>query len=328
LKRLHPRLTYRSATILLTFALAALLVFAATATAETRTGETSSVLVEGRNSPEATLVDGAVSYETTGGKVAFDITTGAEPQAEDVYGEPSGVTMIAGLFTTSGECRSSLGTVLDYGHSNSQALAIVSNYGERVAVAQLGIPSESSAPLEGAAKTVAGTKTTLSFASDSLVEMSFNCAVIEVAEPATENKTIMGFPVKTPPPPEPEPISVPAPAAVPAPVPAPAPAPASLSIAKAKPLKLKVGKSKTVKIKVTNTGAAATGPGSLRVKAPAGVLVKPEKQKIPILAPGASWTLPVRLQLTATAKPKSTISLTGTAPGLSATGSFVVKLGE
>jgi uncharacterized membrane protein len=112
----------------------------------------------------------------------------------------------------------------------------------------------------------------------------------------------------------------------PAATPAPAPAPAALSIAKSKPLKLKAGKSRTVKIKVTNTGGTATGPGSLRVKAPAGVLVKPETQKVPVLLPGGSWTLSVRVQLTAKAKERSTISLTGTAPGLSAKGSFVVKL--
>ncbi|HVV89753.1 MAG TPA: hypothetical protein VHB53_04605 [Solirubrobacterales bacterium] len=58
-----------------------------------------------------------------------------------------------------------------------------------------------------------------------------------------------------------------------------------------------------------------------------GVLVKPEVQKLPGLAPGTSWTLSARVQLTARAKPKSTLSLTGTAPGATtATGSLVVKL--
>lgn len=58
-----------------------------------------------------------------------------------------------------------------------------------------------------------------------------------------------------------------------------------------------------------------------------GVLVKPEVQKLPGLAPGTSWTLSARVQLTARAKPKSTLSLTGTAPGATtATGSLLVKL--
>lgn len=98
-----------------------------------------------------------------------------------------------------------------------------------------------------------------------------------------------------------------------------------LSIGKSKPLKLKVGKSKTIRVKVSNKGGTATAPGSLRVKAPAGVIVKPERQQVPILAPGRSFTLSVHIEMTAKAKPKSTISLTGSASGVTARSSFVVK---
>jgi CARDB len=122
-----------------------------------------------------------------------------------------------------------------------------------------------------------------------------------------------------------QPPTPPAPAPAPAP---PAPAPPALSIAKTKPLDLKVGKSKTVKIKVSNTGATATAQGTLRVKSAKGVLVKPETQKLPVIAPGASWTVSVRVELTGKAKKKSTLTLTGTAPGLTAKGSLVVKLTE
>lgn len=40
------------------------------------------------------------------------------------------------------------------------------------------------------------------------------------------------------------------------------------------------------------------GAGSLRLKAPRGVLVKPEKQKLPVLGAGESWTVTAKVQLT------------------------------
>lgn len=106
---------------------------------------------------------------------------------------------------------------------------------------------------------------------------------------------------------------------------APAGRPA-LAIAKPKPLALKVGKWTTVKLTVKNTGATGTGPGSLRVKAPKGVVIKPERQRLPALAPGASWAVSVRVELTSGAKPKSTLPLTAAASGVTASGSLVVKL--
>jgi hypothetical protein len=81
-------------------------------------------------------------------------------------------------------------------------------------------------------------------------------------------------------------------------------------------------------VKVTNTGATATTQGSLRVKPTKGVIVKPETQRLPVIAPGASWTVSVRVELTAKAKQKSTLSLVGTASGVTAKGSLVVKLTE
>jgi hypothetical protein len=123
-------------------------------------------------------------------------------------------------------------------------------------------------------------------------------------------------------------VEPPIPQPVAAPASTPAPAPPVLSIAKSKPLKLKVGKPKTVKVKVTNTGAAATAQGTLRVKGVKGVLVKPETQKLPVLAPGASWRVSVRVEVTEKAKKQSTLSLIGAASGLTAKGSLVVKLKE
>ncbi len=77
-----------------------------------------------------------------------------------------------------------------------------------------------------------------------------------------------------------------------------------LSIARSKPLQLETGKWKTVK----------------------GIKVKPATQTIPTLQPGGSWTLSIKVQATAGAKNKMTLSLTAAASGLSTTSPLVVKL--
>jgi uncharacterized membrane protein len=84
-----------------------------------------------------------------------------------------------------------------------------------------------------------------------------------------------------------------------------------------------------VKVKVDNTGGTALAAGSLRVKPVKGVNVKPESQKLPALAPGASWTLSVKVQLTEAAKAKSTLGLLASGRGATTgTGSLVVKLAQ
>jgi NPCBM-associated, NEW3 domain of alpha-galactosidase len=180
------------------------------------------------------------------------------------------------------------------------------------------------------AKTVSGATTTLSVTSGSIAAAGYNCAVIGALDNETEEEgggevaggaTFTSFPISAPPPPPTPPAAV----ASSAP-PAPAPAPPALSIGKLKPVTLKAGKSQSVRVKVANSGITGTGMGSLRVKAPKGVVVKPERQQIPALAPGKSWTLTVRVQLTAKAKKKSTLSLTAAASGVTASGSLAVTL--
>ncbi|MBS1863133.1 MAG: hypothetical protein JSS68_15640 [Actinobacteria bacterium] len=103
--------------------------------------------------------------------------------------------------------------------------------------------------------------------------------------------------------------------------------PAALSIAGPKPLNLKSGAWRTVKIRTSNVGGTATNPGTLRAKTLAGVLVKPEKQQLPVLLPGGSYTLGVQVELTKRAKKKSTLSLSASASGANTgTGSVVLKL--
>jgi hypothetical protein len=321
LKRLHPGLTYaKAAPILMIFALfSALLVFAATAAAaETLTGESTAPFIEGEPDPQVTIVKGAASFETASGHVVFDVTTAEAPSMSTPFR-----SVIAGLTTSPCSPPTSLEGTLHQLAFSFPVLSIGSNYQTVTAEATTG--SSSALVHLPASKSISGMTTTLSVTSGNLVEAEFKCAVIWTG--GSGGGSAMTFPIK--PAPEPAPATAPAPATTPATTPAPAPpipAPPVLSIAKAMPLKVKAGTWKTVHIKVTNTGATATAQGSLRVKAAKGVLVKPEVQKLPIVTPGASFTLSVRVKLTEAAKTKSTLAVTGTAPGITGTGSIVLKL--
>jgi hypothetical protein len=307
-------------------ALAALLVFAAAASAETRTGESSSVVTLGSTLPETTLVNASASYETGSGSTVFKVTTAGPPLPE------SEAEMLAAL-TTSQSCTAS---------ANPEALVeglllappplfLIEN--EYSTPTPIGIAGSISAPqLLPVTKTVLGATTTLSVTSAAVAGAGFNCAIL-IANIEEEEvgggglvsggaATLMSFPISGPPAsPAPAPSASPAP-----PAPAPAPAPPVLSIGKLTPVTLKAGKSKLIKIKVTNTGATGTGAGSLRVKPPKGVVVNPERQQLPVLAPGKSWSVTVRVQLTAKAQKQSKLSLTAAASGVTASGSLAVKL--
>jgi hypothetical protein len=315
------RKAHRLAPVLLIVALAALFAFASSASAETFAGEGTAIQTfEGHPSPEATLVRSSASYETVAGSVSVEITTAAEPQTEP-GGEPSRASFLTIIFAAQSEVACVDASPVE-ALTAGIVLEVVAPYVEpRTAVAALITNFDEAPPVVlGATRTSSGATTTIAVASANLAARRFNCALVLALE--SGGGTYMSFPLAA----VPEPVPAPAPSAAPAPAPSTSPALPVLSIARSKPVKLKVGRSKTVRIKLTNTGATASGPGALRVKAPAGIIVRPERQQVPILAPGGSWTVPVRIELTAKAKKSSIISLTGTAPGLKATGSFVVKL--
>ncbi|HJZ35908.1 MAG TPA: NEW3 domain-containing protein [Solirubrobacterales bacterium] len=309
-------------------ALAALLVFAAAASAETRTGESSTALILGSPTPEITLVNASASYETGTGSTVFKMTTAGAP-------DPAGEGMVLAALTTSQTCTASadpqaLFTALLGGPP--PLFLVVNEYSSPVA---LGIAGSLTAPQQLlVTKSVLGTTTTLSVTSAAVANAGFNCAIVaaNIEEEVGEEEvgsgigTFMAFPISAPPAVPPAAAVTPAPTAAPAP--APVPAPPVLSIGKLKPVTLKAGKSKSIKIKVTNTGVTGTGAGSLRVKPPKGVIVKPERQQLPVLAPGKSWTVTVRVQLTAKAKKQSKLSLTAAASGVTASGSLAVDLKE
>lgn len=309
---------------LLLAALAALLVFAAAASAETRTGESSTALREGVPAGEFTIVKATASYESTSGSAVFNITTATalQPSSEGV--------ILAGL-TTSSNCTTprSAEAVIEQLVLSPPPLFVIQDIVSEPAPSAI-VGSLSAPIMLPATKAVSGTTTILSATAGSIVNAGFNCAIVaasgtEEVEEAEElpgelgGATFMSFPISAPPAPPAVVVTAP-----PAPVVAP-PAPPVLSIGKLKPVSLKTGKWRSVKVKVTNTGATGTGPGSLRVRVAKGVLAKPERQQLPVLAPGASWTVTVRVQLTAKAKPKSNLTLTAAASGVTGARTLVLK---
>lgn len=300
-------------------ALAALL-FASAAPAETWTGETTTVAgTEGTPSPELTLVKASAAYEPTGGNLNVTVVTAAAPQP-NIGGEPNGSLLFGMFVKTTATCSVAVFQEIfnPPGKVTILSQAIFEGVFSEPTIAR-GINASPPAGL-AIQKTVSGATTNFTTEAPALKDQGFNCAVIRAEDAEQKNATVMAYAI-TPPPPPPAPAPP-----VPAPAP-PVPAPAALFIGKPKPQTLKVGRWKTVKVKVTNTGGTASVRGSLRIKAPKGVLVKPEKQKLPTLAPGASWTVSIRLELTKKAKEKSTVTLTASAPGaISATGSSALKL--
>ncbi len=296
------------------------LALAASASAEVRVGEATAPANPSLN-PQADVIAAKAEYNSATGSQTFTVTTVAAP-SPGTEAEPSEMQMAAGLVTTN-TC-----SLLAFNTPAFPMFAFEYQYAEDIPPVWRIIESAAAEPklpetLGVAVKSTVGTTTTLSAMVPKAVDGPFNCGVAYVNDPSWPRvPEMLIFPIAVPPPP---------PATPPAPTPSLAPAPAApqpaaaLSIAKAKPLKLKVGKWKTVRITVADTGGAATAPGSLRLKAPRGVLVKPEKQRLPVLSAGGSWTVTAKVQLTVKAKKKSTVTLTATAGSLTAKGSLVLK---
>ncbi len=314
-----PGIRRLRAPAILLAALAALLVFAAAAAAETRTGESTTAVDVGIPVPEASLVKATASYDVTGGNAVFNLTTAVAPSLLS-KGE-----IIAAL-TTNSACVASANpeALLESLIFSPPPLFLIE--GELGGGKTEALTGSITAPqILPATATRSGATMTITAGSPALAGAGFNCAIVLATGEGEEleGASVMAFPISAPPPP-PTPPTPPAPTAPPAPT----PPPPVLSIGKLKPVSLKVGKSQMVRIKVTNTGGTGTGAGSVRVKAAKGVIVKPERQQIPALAPGKSWTVSVRVEPTAKAKKSSTLSVTAAASGLTAPGSIVVKLKE
>jgi hypothetical protein len=339
-----PRRRLLPLTVLIAAAVA-LLAFAGTAAAETKVGEGTSP-EQPTLAGEADLLKATASFDVAAGTASFEITTRAAQESTPEAERPE-IQYVGTLITAHNACtREALeaeeekafkegkeapffpaAEVFSFnrqltaeetppGVPLAQAYGIFATSNESIAAPTTFIPGTKS--LSGNTATVSVTIPAVAGSG------TFNCAEVasENFEEAGEPDLIL-FPLTTKP--EPPPAVTPAPA--PRAQAQPAPPVAALSIAKAKKaLKLKVGRWATVKVKVTNTGGAASSPGSLQLKATKGVIVKRGKQKLPILAPGGSWTVSYKVKLTTKAKKTSTLSLVGAAGTLAAKGSLVLKL--
>lgn len=300
--------------------LLAALALAATASAEILVGEATAP-VNPAVEPEADITAAKVEYNSSTGSQTFAVTTLAAPSPLS-KGEPNGMMMVAGLANPPVCNASALGSP-GYPTFSFQYSYVQPNSATWWIFEAAGVEPKFPDTAGQAVLSTSGATTTFAATAPRAANRPFHCAVAGVLNNNTPEGEFLIFPIAVPPPP---PVTPPAPAPTQTPAPTPpAAAPAALSIVKPKPLKLKVGKWKTVRIKVANTGGTATAPGSLRLKTPRGVLVKPEKQKLPALGAGESWTVSAKVQLTAKAKKKSTVTLTAAAGSATAKGSLVLK---
>jgi hypothetical protein len=295
-------------------ALVLALAFAATAAAETRAGEATSP-VNAAISGKADILAATARYDSTAGTASFTVTTREAPGVSEelemvgMLGRPKeGACNVTNLMQVTLPLMEIIAPGLSPLAPEPPAPSWI-EINEEMKIGGFG----------PATKSLNGTTTTLSAKSDELmVNKPYTCAVVAVAEPATEAEEPsvlldeLSFLLNT----------LPAPPTIPT-----GPAPGALSLAKTKPLKLKTGKWTKVKVKLSNVGGTAVGPVAIKAKAPAGVVLKPGsgRLKLPALLGGQTWTVTLQVKLTEKAKPKSTISLTGTAASLTATGSVVVK---
>lgn len=308
---------------LLTATIAALLVVAAPAAAEVRTGSATSPADPGIPG-EADILSGGATYDTSTGTLTVTFTTREAPGTSGVILAGGGVGVESGE-----EC----GYPLD-------AAAAVSNepFAQGLFLESEEEFEEGVTPELGQ-KSVSGYTTTLTFTSSRRPARPFDCAYIETVGIAEEGEELdeVTFPVSAvemppptntnePPPSNPGPSPTPPPASGETAPAKPTPAPA-LAFGKSKAVKAKPGKWTKVKVQLSNPGTGATGPVALKVKAPVGVKLKPGSGKLsaPALGPGKSETVTFKVKLTEKAKAKSKLSLTATSGSLSAKVSVVVK---
>jgi hypothetical protein len=354
------RLRRTLAPFLLLAALIAALAFAAVASAEIKIGEGTSPADPSLEDGEADLLKATATYDSTTGAASFEITTReapeSTPEAERPFITYYAVIANSGIpctradflaaqerqqkeFEESGEAAEpalypafsviSPNRILREGEGPPK-VPLSQAYGEYLAKQ----PTSQFENLVPGTKTASGDTITIAATSPQAINGAFNCAYVfgqDVSGSGGAPDPIV-FPLTTkpePPPVEP-PVTPEPPKSDPAPQPpaptkaAPAPAPGVLALAQSKPQALKVGKLATVRLTVSNPGGSPTGQGFLSLRAPKGVVIRGRRQKLPALLPGDSWTLTYRVRLTAKAKKRSTIAISGTSGALTTSGSLVV----
>jgi hypothetical protein len=327
---------------LLLVALAATLVFAATAAAEIRIGEGDS-LAEPAKAGEVDLLRGTAEYDSTTGTASIGLLTRQAPESVPQQERESVFYTVALVATTVPCTREAIEAEGKKASEEKRPIPFSAVYEflspnqtvttpphEGIPLAQAYSAAGTGEIFEGgfdpvnfvpASKTIADGVMTLSGANPKALGGGYNCVLVQAQGKGEPD--VMVFPLTTKPEP-PAPPAPPAQQAAPETKPA-GPAPGVLALAKGKALKAAAGKWTAAKVTFTNSGGSAIPQGTLQVRAPKGVIVKPARQRTPALLPGESWTETVRVRLTAKAKATSTLALTASAGGLTAQGALVFK---
>ena len=288
---------------------AALLAFAAPASAEVLTGHGTWSPNEGLNG-QGDILGATATYDSTTGALILTMTTREAPTDE----------------------RLAIGAQVGTGSSCAQpAVALSGGYTSPELFTNFLTESGPTEIKPGATNTLSGNTRTLSVTSGVLASRRFGCVELATQDPNPPEPTEIDrvrFTLSWRPGVRacrPDPAAALPGGVRPAPSASTGPAPARLSIAAPKPVTAKVGKWTKVKVRVANPGGTTVGPIAFKAQAPAGVVVKPGSPSLPALLGGQTWTVGLQVKLTEAAKPRSTITLTGTAGALSAGGSVVVK---
>jgi hypothetical protein len=290
----------------------ALLVLAAPAAAEVRSGEATAAASE-EIPAEADVIAATARYDSVAGSVIFAITTVKAPGINPLD------LLSASLGTADGKC-------------DLPTMSLLWTYGGPVATWAAREREGELVPFEIAERTTIGNVTTLSVTSPRLVGKPYDCAEaivteqLEPIEPGEERAEVNGlrFPINGPPTVTPPVEATPPVTTAPKPT---TPKPAALTMAAPKPLKLRVGKWARVKVEVSDPGGAATTAIALKAKAPKGVVLKPASGKLELgpLQAGETRTVTLHAKLTEAAKASSTVSLTVTAAALAAKALFRIR---
>lgn len=307
-------------------ALALALVFAATAAAEKKGGEVESP-VDMSIPGEADVLKASAVYEVATGTLTATFTT-REALGSNLGEGATQIEYVGGLVTSSRPCTQAALEEEGKAGGGFPSFALYTfNFGGPHGLApQFSLfqtqPEKELDPSKTgpATRSTAGTTFTLTGTDARAANGPFTCIELATAEVSGGvPKDFFVLPLALLP--EPPPVVTPTP---PAPV---VPRPASLWISKPKSLNVSLKKWTRVRITVTNLGEVPTTAGSLRLKLPRTLQVRPvsSRQQIPAIQPGQSWNVAFRVKATEKTRRRSTISFVAGAGSLSSRGSIVAK---
>lgn len=307
-------------------ALVVALVFAATAAAEKKGGEVESP-VDLSIPGEADVLKASAVYEVATGTLTATFTT-REALGSHLGEGATQIEYVGGLVTSSRPCtRADLEEEGKAGAGFPSFALYTFNFGGPHEFApqfslfqtheEKSLDPSKAGP---ATRSTAGTTFTLTGTDARAANGAFTCVEIVTAEVSGGvPRDFFVFPLAVLP--DPPPVVPPTPPVAES----PAPAPATLTVAKPRAMVVSLKKWTRIRIAVTNTGGVATTAGSLKLKLPRTLKVRPvsSRQQIPAIGPGQTWNVAFRVKATEKTRRRSTISFVAGAGPLTARGSIV-----